>query len=389
MTNFPADRATALARLAAFAPRAGRDYAAGRNYDDQTHVSVLSPYLRHRIITEQEVLAHVLRHHTPSAADKFIAEVCWRTYWKGWLERRPTLWTRYQADLRQALNDVQTQSGLRSEWEAACLGQTGIACFDHWAHELVTTGYLHNHARMWFASIWIHTLKLPWVLGADFFLRHLIDGDPASNTLSWRWVGGIQTMGKTYLARADNIAKYTNGRFRPDGLAAFATPLDSAPHPAVGPVPQAGIIDSQKRSVHLVTDDDISADHKSVATACYHGVAGRSPLLAASRVTEFVSQALTPRGEILPDTDAVVAWARENNADQVVMNHTPVGPTADGLRDLSAKLHSYNITLATHIRDHDKTGWPKATAGFFKFKAVIPDLLRLVADCKQPQLPLG
>jgi len=119
MTNFPADRATALARLADFAPHAGRDYAAGRNYDDQTHVSVLSPYLRHRIITEQEVLTAVLRHHTPSAAEKFIAEVCWRTYWKGWLERRPTLWAGYQAELRKTLDDVQTQSGLRSEWEAA------------------------------------------------------------------------------------------------------------------------------------------------------------------------------------------------------------------------------------------------------------------------------
>ncbi len=70
----------------------------------------------------------------------------------------------------------------------------------------MATGYLHNHARMWFASIWIFTLRLPWELGADFFLRHLLDGDPASNTLSWRWVGGMQTMGKTYLARADNIA---------------------------------------------------------------------------------------------------------------------------------------------------------------------------------------
>ena len=98
-------------------------------------------------------------------------------------------------------------------------GATGIDCFDAWARELVATGYLHNHARMWFASIWIFTLRLPWELGADFFLRHLIDGDPASNTLSWRWVAGLQTAGKTYLATAENIARFTGGRFAPQGLA--------------------------------------------------------------------------------------------------------------------------------------------------------------------------
>ena len=63
---------------------------------------------------------------------------------------------------------------------------------------------------MWFASIWIFTLNLPWQLGADFFMQHLLDGDPASNTLSWRWVAGIQTKGKNYLARKSNIEKYSN-----------------------------------------------------------------------------------------------------------------------------------------------------------------------------------
>ena len=78
---------------------------------------------------------------------------------------------------------------------------------------------------MWFASIWIFTLRLPWALGADFFLRHLIDADAASNTLSWRWGAGLQTVGKTYLARTENIARYTNGRFAPRGLAHDGTQL--------------------------------------------------------------------------------------------------------------------------------------------------------------------
>ncbi|MCK7502530.1 MAG: hypothetical protein MZW92_81430 [Comamonadaceae bacterium] len=89
---------------------------------------------------------------------------------------------------------------------------------------------LHNHARLWFASLWIFTLELPWALGADFFLRHLLDGDPASNTLSWRWVVGLQTPGKIYLARADNIARFTAGRFPAvTGLATAARPLREVP----------------------------------------------------------------------------------------------------------------------------------------------------------------
>jgi hypothetical protein len=66
---------------------------------------------------------------------------------------------------------------------------------------------------MWFASIWIFTLKLPWQLGAEFFMKYLFDGDPASNTLGWRWVAGIQTIGKHYLASSSNINKYTNNKY--------------------------------------------------------------------------------------------------------------------------------------------------------------------------------
>jgi deoxyribodipyrimidine photo-lyase len=86
--------------------------------------------------------------------------------------------------------------------ERAVNGQTGLTCFESWVTELVETGYLHNHARMWFASIWILTLGLPWRLGAVFLYRHLLDGDAASNTLGWRWVAGLQTRGKPYPADA-------------------------------------------------------------------------------------------------------------------------------------------------------------------------------------------
>ncbi|MEL6360599.1 MAG: FAD-binding domain-containing protein [Pseudomonadota bacterium] len=224
-------REDALNRLHAFAPKTGASYAKQRNFDFGTKkhdkVSRLSPWLRHRIITENEVLSATLDHFNPKEAEKFIQEVFWRGYFKGWLEHRPDVWTYYKSDLVALVDRLEQDAVLAREYDTAISGQTGIACFDAWASELMATGYLHNHARMWFASIWIFTLKLPWQLGADFFYRHLLDGDPASNTCSWRWVAGLHTVGKTYLARADNIEKFTAGRFAPHGqLATMADALE-------------------------------------------------------------------------------------------------------------------------------------------------------------------
>lgn len=380
---FPPSRSAAEARLASFAPNAGGAYAMRRNLDvaGHPHVSGLSPYLRHRIITESTVLRSVLRLHSPSAAEKFIQEVYWRTYWKGWLEQRPSVWTAYRAGLNGALDKLQTQSGLRSAWEDACLGRTGIACFDHWAEDLAQTGYLHNHARMWFASIWIFTLRLPWELGADFFMRHLLDGDPASNTLGWRWVAGLQTIGKTYLARADNIAKYTENRFKPTGLAAFAAPLEGPPHPERSPLPQTGHIppDLLKtgRIGLLLTEDDLSPEwlQAGLPTAVYNGTAQRSPLKVAANVTDFVTGAIADLGARLDrppatpqTTKEIDTWARASGLDALVMAHPPVGGTADVLATLETP-------VIRQIRPYDLAAWPHAKAGFFKFKTQIPKLL--------------
>lgn len=379
----------ALYRLTAFVPHAGYDYATKRNFDRAGHsnVSQLSPYLRHRIITEDDVLRATLARHSPKAAEKFIAEVYWRTYWKGWLEMRPAVWLHYKSDLAAALNRVQTESGLRSEWEAACAGQTGIDCFDHWARELVETGYLHNHARMWFASIWIFTLRLPWTLGADFFLRHLLDGDPASNTCSWRWVGGLQTVGKTYLARPDNIAKYTDGRFNPTGLATHAAPLDGMPNPTAGPVPITDSIDETAVTGLLMTEEDLSPAWlldriTPTATATLSRSADRSPLTVAPMVTDFASDALDQAALRYQDrlgpvsrADDLIAWAQSHDITQIVTAYAPVGPVADYFATLKPDLAAAGITLSQQIRPYDAAAWPHATKGFFKFKVKIPDLL--------------
>ena len=259
-------REAGLERLESFLPLAGHEYARERNHDrgpgDRGNVSGLSPYIRHRLVSESEVVEAVIAAHGPEAGSKFIQEVCWRTYWKGWLELRPRVWDRYQGQVREDLDRLARSTTLRSEYEAAVAGRTGLACFDAWARELVETGYLHNHARMWFASIWIFTLKLPWSLGADFFLRYLMDGDPASNTLSWRWVAGLQTRGKTYLARADNIATYTNGRFqpRPGELAEEAQAVEEPGPEAPGKLAAAGRVEPGAQFGLLLTEEDLQAE---------------------------------------------------------------------------------------------------------------------------------
>lgn len=230
---FTPTRAAGLNRLDAFVPASGSTYAQTRNTDRgpgaRGTTSQLSPYVRRRLVTEAEVADAACRRHGPEGAEKFIQEVFWRTYWKGWLELRPQVFERYCSEVAA----LTPQAG--RAYQDAIAGQTGVGCFDAWARELTETGWLHNHARMWTASIWIFTLRLPWQLGADWFLTHLVDADPASNTLSWRWVAGLHTPGKHYLARAENIRRFTNGRFDPYGeLNEDAAPLHE-PEPALSP----------------------------------------------------------------------------------------------------------------------------------------------------------
>jgi len=250
-------RNAALDQLERFVPKAAREYALGRNTDEgpdqRGAVSRLSAYLRYRLITEEEVVAAVLAEHGPTSAEKFVQEVFWRTYWKGWLEMRPAAWSRFLDERNRQQHVFPDACALA----AAETGATGIDGFDDWARELVATGYLHNHARMWFASIWIFTLRLPWTLGADFFLRHLLDADAASNTLSWRWVAGLQTVGKTYLATAGNIARFTNGRYSPRGLAREAVALSEVPMESPRVLPEAEPFDEDTPSMLLVTHEDL------------------------------------------------------------------------------------------------------------------------------------
>ena len=212
--NFETSRAKAIEKLDRFVERNLSDYSKLRNFDfghnKRDNVSCLSPYITHGVLNEVEILKKSLAKSSFSKNEKFIQEVLWRTYWKGWLELRPSVWSDYII----SLNNIREKYREDPNYLKAIEGKTNIECFDEWVKELKKHNYLHNHTRMWFASIWIFTLDLPWQLGAELFLKHLYDGDAASNTLGWRWVAGIQTQGKHYLASEWNIKKFTNNRFQ-------------------------------------------------------------------------------------------------------------------------------------------------------------------------------
>lgn len=399
MTDWIATRAEGEQRLARFQPRMGRRYANGRNTDfgpgAHNAVSVLSPYIRRRLVLEQDAVAAALAAHSLEQVEKFVQEVFWRGYFKGWLERRPQIWDSYVQGLRADLAALEGDRRLRRDVGRAMDGKTGLACFDAWAEELVETGYLHNHARMWFASIWIFTLGLPWRLGADFFHRHLLDGDAASNTLGWRWVAGLHTRGKPYAARADNIATFTNGRFapRPSDLAEVTKGLEeSEPEglPPVLPLRPVTPPDPSRSTVLLITDEDCRVEDFNRSVLDLRGAATletshlRSPLPVSDAVMRFEVSALAdaatrlegPVEALRANQPRLLAdWATKAGAAQIVTPYVTRGPLFDWLQEARPFLAERGIVLAEWRRDWDTAIWPHATAGFFKVKQNIPSIL--------------
>lgn len=385
----PATRDAALAQLAEFVPRAPL-YARDRNHVAPGHpaVSRLSPAIRHRLITEDEVAAAVLAVHLPGRVEKFVQEVYWRRYWKAWLSLRPEVWRDYLAAL-QALPDSPAVRRVEA-------GESGNAVIDHFARELVATGYLHNHARMWFAAWWVHEARLPWQSGADFFFRHLLDGDPASNTLSWRWVAGLQTPGKTYLARRSNLEKYLAPELLAalaDGLPDFEHPQSHLPEiPARVPISRpdlpAAEPDFTATSGLWIHDEDLAPETSPLATRDFAALfVGDDPALRdtfafpAAKLA-WLDAALTDAAERAArhwrvpatrseETDlgrSLLHWAQAAGLQQVVALRPEVGPLDDALPRVIDSLSSAGIRLALVDRPQDLALRPLATAGFFQFR---------------------
>lgn len=389
---FDTNPEAAIKALHNFLPRAGGEYTSNRNYDygpmRRENVSMLSPWIRIRMLSEWQILSAVLQIHSSSSASKFIDEVCWRTYWKGWLELRPSVWGDYIAELSQDRERWKEDV----DYNQIITARSGIAAMDAWTSELIETGYLHNHTRMWYASIWIHTLKLPWTLGADFFLRHLLDGDTASNTLSWRWVAGLHTMGKVYLAQKSNICKFTAGRH------ALKVPLatQSAEIETNGIIKAPRKLDAYEEPIPggrvglLVHEEDLSAVNWLTDSCELVAVAGMLPFAAyrkygiEEKVIQFRSDcmrsALPDNAEIFNCPTKVAEWAHLQELDAVIMAAPPVGFWDDLILDLESALTARGIGIIKRRHWWDAHFYPAAGAGFFKYKKLIPSALDKLVD---------
>ena len=399
-------RARGLNRLAEFCPAAGQLYAAERNHDNgpaaggRANVSQLSPWLHAGLLGAPEVLDAVLAQHSQRAAEKFIAEVFWRLYFKGYLEQRPAIWDDYRAGRDHALAALDANAGLRKAYGAAVEGRTGIAAFDLWAQELQATGYLHNHARMWFASIWIFTLKLDWRLGADLFLKHLMDADAAANTLSWRWVAGLHTQGKHYLARAENIARYTAGHsggpLAAKGLAEDAEPLsEPQDYPRRLPDLPPPVSEADLGEPFALLLHDEASHHAPLALpgvpALVIGAgraAVRSPGVLGSHAAAFAQGALAGgMAEAAATFGCAAAQWRAGEplaplleaagVARIAVPYLPAGWTRDALAPGLAPWQAEG-RVVTLLGDLDRATWPHAKAGFF---GVAKQIEALLGEC--------
>jgi deoxyribodipyrimidine photo-lyase len=195
---YPPTREAALARIAAVRPSA---YARSRNAIEGA-VSGLSPYITHGLVSLPEVLAGVTARGPLDVQHKFVYELGWREYFRHVWQFRGSgiLSSLHEGLLPEACYDPVLPADIR---QAA----TGVPVIDLAVRTLYDTGYLHNHARMWLASYVVHIRKVHWRVAADWLYGHLLDGDLASNHLSWQWVAGTGSS-KPYLFNAENVARY-------------------------------------------------------------------------------------------------------------------------------------------------------------------------------------
>ena len=374
--KFEASKAAALNRLNNFVEKNLSEYSKLRNFDfgpeNRTNISGLSPYITHGVINEKEVIEKSLSKFSFSKNEKFIQEVLWRTYWKGWLELRPNVWTDYLVEL----NKIREEYKDNQNYKNAIDGKTNIECFNFWVTELKENNYLHNHTRMWFASIWIFTLELPWQLGAEFFMQHLYDGDSASNTLGWRWVAGIQTQGKHYLASEWNIKKFTNNRFNNIKLNENAPPkVSEKTYSIVKQDFSNKNIDDEnlfifENSLSLETTDlqnnkfkkiyIISNKNENRSIKLSEGVIKFKSLLIMDQKQRLENNSIT--------CEVVDISEIKNINEKIIALYPTVGENLD-------YLNSNNLKIDFLYRKLDQYSWQYCNKGFFNFKNYIPKII--------------
>ena len=373
---FEASRAKALNQLNNFINNGLADYSKLRNFDfgpeKRSNISCLSPYITHGIINEKEVIQKALSKFSFSKNEKFIQEVLWRTYWKGWLELRPNVWTDYLVELNQIKKEFQNNKNYLS----AIKGETDIECFNDWVNELKENNYLHNHTRMWFASIWIFTLELPWQLGAEFFMQNLFDGDAASNTLGWRWVAGVQTQGKHYLASEWNIKKFTNNRFQNIKLNENAPPKILEKSYQIIKQDFTNPQNIEEKNL-LIFDNNLSfeiTDFKENNFKKIYLVSNKNEnrsIKLSEKLVKFKSQLIEDQKLRLKDQSIdcqVVDMSELTKIENCYGLYPTVGENLDFL-------NSNNLKIDFLYRNLDQLAWQYCNKGFFNFKNYIPKIV--------------
>ena len=373
---FEASRAKAVDKLNHFVENNLSEYSKLRNFDfgpdKRSNVSCLSPYITHGIINELEVIDKSLKKFSFLKNEKFIQEVLWRVYWKGWLELRPNVWSDYLIELDNFRDEFKNDQNYLNAIE----GKTDIDCFNQWIIELKEKNYLHNHARMWFASIWIFTLELPWQLGSEFFMKHLYDGDAASNTLGWRWVAGVQTQGKHYLASEWNIKKFTNNRFQniklnenaPPKISGKSFPIIKQEFNNPGNIEERNLLIFENNLSFEITEFQ---KYKFKKIYIISNKNEHRSIKLSKKLLKFKSLLIEDQEQRLKDKSIdceVIDLSEIKNIENCYCLYPTVGENLD-------YLNSNNLKIDFLYRNLDQLAWQYCNKGFFNFKNYIPKIV--------------
>ena len=376
--NFKGSRDKAVEELNQFIENNLVEYSKLRNFDfgpqKRDNTSCLSPYITHGLINEVEIINKSLKKFSFVKNEKFIQEVLWRVYWKGWLELRPNVWTDYLEELK----DIKKNFMNNKDYLHAIEGKTNIECFNEWVNELKKFNYLHNHTRMWFASIWIFTLNLPWQLGAEFFMEHLFDGDAASNTLGWKWVAGIQTQGKNYLATEWNIKKFTNNRFQNIKINEKASPKIAKKN--------YSIVEKSFSNPHLlenkmllIFDNNLSLeftkfnDHNFKKILIISNTNEFRHIQLSKNILNFKTLLINDQLNRLKKKSIAVEVIKINELKNIKEPVYALYPTVGENLDYINSNQLKNIQFL--YREIDQFSWQFCNKGFFNFKNYIPKII--------------
>ena len=373
---FKTTREEALQDLENYINKEIVNYSTQRNFDfgpgKRKNVSCLSPYISHRLITEYEVVKKVLSKFPYQKVEKYIQEIFWRVYWKGWLELRPQVWTDFTEDLRGIEED--------KNYQIAVSGKTEIQCFNDWVNELKENNYLHNHTRMWFASIWIFTLNLPWQKGAEFFMKYLYDGDAASNTLSWRWVAGLQTKGKHYVAQGWNIAKFTNNKYKNISLNEDATPLVDKREYKLSSLEINKEDLESKTLIFFENELNIETlnlkDYQNIY--CVFLSNEKRKIKFDEKVINFKKKIIEDQANRLSNIkiiDEINFDKLTNEIKDLDVIYPSIGENLSFLKSIKKKKNlNYNFL----VREGDEFCWQFSNKGYFNFKSNIPKIIQKI-----------